>query len=258
MFQFSRILGAVTPKKAVAAAAVPDGMRFYVVGDIHGRVDLLRTLHERIRADSAALPGNTRKILICLGDYIDRGYESRAVLDLLIGNPLPDFEPVFLKGNHEDVLLRFLKDPVVGRGWFAIGGRETLLSYGVSVPPGVATPERLQDIQRRLKSALPKEHLDFISKLRLSHEAGDYFFVHAGIRPGRSLARQDPGDLLWSRDDFLRSEKTHAKIIVHGHSITSEPEVRANRIGIDTGAYSSNRLTCLVLEGQSRAFLQTA
>jgi len=238
-------------------AAVPDGIRLYVIGDIHGRADLLRWLHIRIKADASDRPASTSAILVYLGDYVDRGPGSQDVIDILVHNRFPEFERIFLKGNHDDALLQFLEDPATGSGWFAMGGLQTLLSYSVSVPSGVATPERLEDVRRGLKAALPKAHLDFLSRLELSYEAGDYFFAHAGILPNRSLARQDPADFLWGDKAFLRSKKMHEKIIVHGHFVSSEPDVRANRIGIDTGAYFSNQLTCLVLEGQSRRFLQT-
>jgi serine/threonine protein phosphatase 1 len=238
-------------------AAVPDGVRLYVVGDIHGRADLLRELHDLIEADASDRPASTSPLLVYLGDYIDRGPGSRDVIDTLISDSFPDFERIFLKGNHDDSLLQFLEGPAAGSGWFGMGGLQTLLSYGVSVPSGVATAERLEEVQRRLIAALPKAHLDFLSRLELSYEAGDYFFAHAGILPNRSLARQDPEDFLWGDNTFLRSDKAHEKVIVHGHFVSSEPDVRANRIGIDTGAYFSNLLTCLVLEGQSRRFLQT-
>ncbi len=257
MFGIFRNRKAANRRRVNSAAAVPDGMRLYVIGDIHGRADLLRELHDLIEADASDRPASTSPLLVYLGDYIDRGRGSRDVIDILIGEPFPDFERIFLKGNHDDSLLQFLEEPASGSGWFGMGGLQTLLSYGVSVPSGVATPERLEDVRRGLKAALPKAHLDFLLSLELSYEAGDYFFAHAGILPNRSLARQDPEDFLWGHNTFLRSEKAHEKIIVHGHFVTSEPDVRANRIGIDTGAYFSNLLTCLVLDGESRRFLQT-
>ena len=257
MFKIFRKSEVANSQRVNSAAAVPHGMRLYVVGDIHGRADLLRELHDRIKADASDRPASTSAILVYLGDYIDRGYGSRDVIDMLVSDPFPDFERVFLKGNHDDALLQFLQEPATGISWFGIGGLQTLLSYAVSVPSGVATSDRLEEVRRRLKAALPKAHLDFLSRLQLSYEAGDYFFAHAGILPNRSLARQDPEDFLWGDDAFLKFEKMHEKIIVHGHFITSEPDIRANRIGIDTGAYFSNQLTCLVLEGQGRRFLQT-
>lgn len=257
MLGLLRKLGPEHPGPRQGVARVPEGTRFYVVGDIHGRADLLRRLHVLIDDDARGVPAGTKRIVVYIGDYVDRGPESRAVIDCLLEEPLADFEQVFLKGNHEDALLQFLEDPTTGPEWFSIGGDATLLGYQVGVLPGVATEERLLDIQRQLESAIPREHLDFFDRLRLSFEAGDYLFVHAGIDPERSLARQRPADLLWIREDFLMSEKMYEKIVVHGHTPHAEPEVKPNRIGIDTGAYYSNRLTCLVLEGRTRRFLHT-
>lgn len=257
MLELLRKLRTKHPGPRDCAACVPEGTRFYVVGDIHGRADLLHRLHVLIDNDARGVPAGTAKIVIYIGDYVDRGHQSRAVVDCLLEEPLADFKYVLVKGNHEDALVQFLEDPATGPEWFSIGGDATLLSYQVGVLPGVATQERLLDIQRQLKSAIPREHLDFFDGLRLRFEAGDYLFVHAGIDPERSLAHQRPADLLWIREDFLTSEKMYEKIVVHGHTPHAEPEVKPNRIGIDTGAYFSNRLTCLVLEGRTRRFLHT-
>jgi serine/threonine protein phosphatase 1 len=159
-------------------------------------------------------------------------------------------------GNHEDFMLRLLEDPSIAPLWIVNGGDATLYSYGVDWrgPYGAGD---LEAISKGLRAALPDRHLKFLRSLALSHEEGDYLFVHAGIRPGRDLATQTPEDLMWIRDEFLRSDADHGKVVVHGHSISPEPELLDNRIGIDTGAFATGRLTCLVLDGATRRILQT-
>jgi serine/threonine protein phosphatase 1 len=238
------------------APATPDGTRLYAIGDIHGRADLLRRLHRLIEADAGGRPP-ARNVVVYLGDYVDRGLESRAVIELLLSAPLPGFECVHLLGNHENFLLRFLEDISVGPNWLTYGGRETLMSYGVKPPlPTVDTAE-LERAQHDFVACLPAAHLDFLNRLRVSHTEGDYLFVHAGVRPGVALAEQSVEDLLWIRDEFLLSNADFTKMVVHGHTIAAEPEVRRNRIGIDTGAYLTGTLTCLVVEGTDKRFLQT-
>lgn len=238
--------------------AVPRDRRYYVIGDIHGRADLLRRLHDQIKADAASADKATRCAVVYLGDYIDRGPDSRGVIDLILASAQDGFERIHLKGNHEDAMLRFMEDESRGAGWLAIGGRATLLSYGVKVPKDLTREEELQHIWLDLRLRMPLEHLEFFSTLDLKHEAGDYLFVHAGVRPGRPLDQQSPRDLMWIRDDFLKSRQNHGKIVVHGHSPKERPDVQDNRIGIDTTAYATNVLTCLVLESTSRRFLSTA
>ncbi|HLJ63120.1 MAG TPA: serine/threonine protein phosphatase, partial [Stellaceae bacterium] len=185
------------------------------------------------------------------------GPDSRAVLDFLIDHPLPGFEQITLKGNHEDAMLDFLDDLAIGPDWLFYGGTATLLSYGVEPPLPFDNPYELSRAQRELRERVPERHMRFLRKLALTHIEGDYFFVHAGIRPDRPLENQETSDLLWIRDTFLRSRKDFGKIIVHGHTITERPDVQRNRIGIDTGAFASGHLTCLVLEGAQWSFLQT-
>lgn len=227
----------------------------YIVGDIHGRHDLLRMLHEQVQEDSKAYTGIKR--IVYLGDYIDRGHESKQVVEELIFRPLMEFERIFLKGNHEDALLSFLADFNAAREWFQFGGEATVFSYGVAMQPGTRSDNMLKDIQADLSKAIPEKHIRFFNALRTSFEIGDYFCVHAGIDPSRPLHRQRDQDLMWIRDEFLWSKKDHEKIIVHGHSISETPDEQSNRIGIDTGAYYSNCLTCLVLEASERRYLQT-
>lgn len=242
--------------KPGTAPEVPAGRRIYAVGDIHGRLDLLRRLHLLVAEDAAARPGPLN-VLVYLGDYIDRGDASSAVIDLLLDEPVAGFETVHLKGNHEESLLRFLVDIEVGPAWLAYGGAETLLSYGVRPPQPAGRDRELQRAQAELRARLPERHRRFLEGLRLTHEEGDYLFAHAGVRPGVSLARQQEADLLWIRDEFLLSDEDFGKIIVHGHTITARPDVQHNRIGIDTGAFASGTLTALVLEGKTWSFLQT-
>jgi serine/threonine protein phosphatase 1 len=243
--------------RAMSAAATPPGTRIYAIGDIHGRLDLLLGLHELIAADAAGSRA-PRRVLIYIGDYIDRGPNSAGVLDLLLDRPLPGFEIVHLLGNHEDTLLQFPDDMAVGPSWLTYGGVQTLASYFIEVSPGSWRDEReLRRLQGEVRRRVPRRHVEFMRRLPLMHLEGDYLFVHAGIRPGVSLELQERDDLLWIRDEFLHSTKDHGKIVVHGHTISEGPDQQPNRIGIDTGAFHTDRLTCVVLEGASRSFLHT-
>lgn len=238
--------------RRTADPSVPPGTRVYAVGDIHGRADLLREIHRLIREDFNRAPVE-RPVAVYLGDYIDRGRESRQVVDILLDEPLTGFERVHLRGNHEDFMMRFLDDAATGPNWLLNGGEATVRSY---------TGERhdardLAHVRAALHDALPGRHLDFFRTLSLSYVEGDYLFVHAGIRPHVPLEKQDALDLMWIREEFLSSSIVHPKMVVHGHSIHFTPEVRPNRIGIDTGAYATGTLTCLMLQGTRRDFLHT-
>ncbi|MBT5415135.1 MAG: serine/threonine protein phosphatase [Rhodospirillaceae bacterium] len=251
---FGRLFGRNSAQ--AAPAALPPDTRIYAVGDIHGRADLLREAHDLIRADMARAPVG-RTVVIYLGDYVDRGLESRQVIDLLLDEPLEGVERIHLKGNHEQFMLLFLDDQGVGGNWLSNGGNATLYSYGVGMGEASSMEERMTAAQATLREAVPQRHLAFLRDLRLSHREGDYIFVHAGVKPGRLLEEQVEEDLLWIRDEFLHCDRDLGGIVVHGHSIAAEPEIRANRIGIDTGAFASGVLTVLVLEGTGRGFLQT-
>jgi len=233
---------------------LPKNHRLYCIGDIHGRLDLLEEAHQKIAND--ALNFNGIKILVYLGDYVDRGMHSKQVIDCLLGNSFSDFEKMFLLGNHEQVLLQFLrsKEPSIAHDWFRFGGLSTLLSYDVRVQ-GIPTSKDLERLRIEFKEKLPATHLGFFDQLVLNYEIGGYFFVHAGVKPKVKLKRQRPEDMLWIREEFLTSDVFHGRVIVHGHSVTDEPEIRHNRIGMDTGAYASGRLTCAVFEDVGCQFL---
>ena len=239
------------------AARVPSGERVYAVGDIHGRPDLVARLWAKIIADADAAPSSTMRV-VYLGDYVDRGPGSRDVLDMLCDPTRQPLPSVFLRGNHEQAMLDFLADPVNGAGWLRFGGDATVLSYGIRAPTHLHSLFRLEFIRERLAETLPPAHLAFLTELRYTHEVGDYFFAHAGIDPKRALDQQRARDLLWIRETFLDDKRDFGKVVVHGHSITERPVVRANRIGIDTGACFTNVLTCLVLEEDTHRFLDTA
>jgi serine/threonine protein phosphatase 1 len=231
---------------------VPRGIRVYAIGDIHGRIDLLRGVFERIDASLEAYPIK-HALHIFLGDYIDRGPHSREVIDALLARK-HQHAMVFLKGNNESFAIQVLSDPSVLSEWTQSGGINTLLSYGVK-PSTRDDPQSDKDIAIAFRQALPESHHQFIQSLALSFTCGDYFFTHAGVRPGIPLNEQSEQDLLWIREDFLLHEEDFGKVIVHGHTPVSEPEIRANRINIDTGAYATGRLACLVLQDDRIAII---
>ncbi len=232
-----------------APASLPPDQRVYAVGDIHGCLDRLRALHAAIAADLADRPVPSAT-LIHLGDLIDRGPDSAQVVALLAtAPPLPGItQTLTLRGNHEALLLAALEDPEKGdaaRLWMVNGGADALLSWGV--------PRRVEP--KDWATALPARDLAYLRGLSLRHQAGGYLFVHAGIRPGVPLDRQEPHDLMWIREPFLSSKLDHGAVVVHGHTPKPQPEIRANRIGIDTGAVMGGALTCLVLEEDRLGFL---
>lgn len=234
---------------------VPAGLRVYAIGDIHGRVDLLDALHAAI-VDDAAQHNALQQIIVYLGDYVDRGMESKATLERLLAGPPQGFRAIHLKGNHEQAVLDFLKDAEFGMVWRNFGGLETLHSYGIADAASLGTVADFRGAQKTFAAALPDAHLRFLQELRLSVSFGDYFFVHAGIHPDVRLERQREQDLLWIREPFLSSTADFGKIVVHGHTPEPEPVIRSNRIGVDTGAYMTGVLTALVLKGDTRDFIQ--
>lgn len=235
---------------------VPPGALVYAIGDIHGRADLLERLHDGIAADAGRQPP-PRRLVVYLGDYVDRGPDSRGVIDLLLDRAPPALEAVHLLGNHERMMLDFLDEAGTGTMWLRNGGDATLRSYGIDCAAGESDAQRLRDLRAALQDRLPSRHLDFLRSLSVTHVEGDYLFVHAGVRPGVSLAEQREEDMIWIRGTFLSSTLDHGKIVVHGHTIAPEPQICANRIGIDTGAWYTDRLTALALDGERRRLLAT-
>jgi serine/threonine protein phosphatase 1 len=241
--------------KPTAPASVPDGMVVYAIGDVHGRDDLLAQIIAALREDAATTSDHAT--VVFLGDYVDRGPGSRAVIDRLI--EASDDDTIawrFLRGNHDQSVLDFLRNPLTGMAWSDFGGRETLESYGVTAPPG-ANSEAWRAAAAAFAAALPLEHLNFFEELEPSCEIGDYFFVHAGVRPGVPLDRQSPRDLLWIREPFLSDPAPLPKVVVHGHTVTPQVHADDRRIGIDTGAYATGVLTALRLRGEEGAVIQT-
>lgn len=236
-------------------AAVPAGVRIYCIGDIHGRSDLLDEMHAAIAADVDRQPVDQARI-VCLGDYVDRGPDSAGVLDRL-SQPAPcGIARTLIKGNHEEIMERFLVEPSEAAGWLRLGGIQTMRSYGLEAEALMAR-EGLAAAAAELRERMPASHRKLLASLQFSEIVGDYFFCHAGVRPGVALEAQQPRDLMWIREEFLSSNADFGKKIVHGHTPVAEPELRANRINIDTYAFASNRLTCVVLEGSNLRFMAT-
>jgi serine/threonine protein phosphatase 1 len=238
--------------KAADHARTADGVRLYAVGDVHGRADLLEAMLARIDEHRAVRPA-IQVVEVFLGDYVDRGQQSRQVIDLLVARAARR-PAIHLRGNHESCLLEFLENPPSLAEWRQCGGLTTLVSYGLT-PSMKPDHDETARLAAGLAQALPDRHRDFLAGLQLSYQCGDYFFVHAGVRPGIPLADQREEDMLWIRDEFLVHEESFGKMIVHGHTPVIEPDIRANRINIDTGAYATGRLTCLVLEGCEVLFI---
>ena len=238
------------------AERLPDGMRVYAVGDIHGRLDLLDSLLASIADDDRMRGDGVKTLYVFLGDLIDRGPDSRGVVQRLLDFSRSGVNARFLMGNHEQVFLRAMADDQRAlRFLIRIGGRETLLSYGITEEDYRALD--FDELAALAAEKVPQAHLDFLAGFENWIALGDYVFVHAGLKPGVILEEQAHSDLYWIRDEFLSHRESFGRMVVHGHSITEDIDVRSNRIGIDTGAFATGRLTAIGLEGEERWFLST-
>ena len=251
------VLKFLRPRGAASVSARfqgPEGETVYAIGDVHGCLAELELLLQCISGEISSSGCSAH--LVFLGDYVDRGPDSAGVLRRLVGGPLPGNRQSFLMGNHEEAMLASLDgDLETLSGWLRYGGLDTLESYGIGrgevLRLGSSLPERMREV-------IPEAHIAFLRACEDYVQAGDYLFVHAGIRPGVPLPDQDSTDLRWIRSGFLDDDQTdHGMLVVHGHSVVAEPETRSNRIGIDTGCFRSGRLTALVVEGPERRFLST-
>lgn len=249
--KFRSLFSKSEPLPDAPEASVPAGQRVYAIGDIHGRLDLFDLLLDTIRDDPAAR-GPADTCLILLGDLIDRGPESCGVveraMELAEGGKLR-----VLAGNHEEMLLGSMADKETLRHFLRHGGKETLFSYGLTLEE--YSTSNLESLHTRIPDLIPGAHVAFMRGMENQIAFGDYLFVHAGIRPGVPLDQQIVPDLRWIRREFLDHAEPHSHVVIHGHTITDDPVVRPNRIGIDTGAFASGRLTAIGLEGGDRWFL---
>jgi serine/threonine protein phosphatase 1 len=251
---FSRLFGR---RPAQAAAPSTGGRLIYAIGDVHGRLDLLAPLVGDIAQDAERATTAQPPMLVFLGDYVDRGPESKGVVELILElSASRAFEVRTLKGNHEEALLQFLDDPGFGAAWTEHGGAATLASYGVQPPAQRTDLEAWNNAREALRAVLPPEHRRFFEGLELMVTAGDYAFVHAGARPGVPLEAQSERDLLWIRQEFLEDRRRFEKVIVHGHTPLEEPQLTPVRLGLDTGAYATGVLTAIRLLGEDQRVIQ--
>lgn len=239
------------PDAFAEPARAPPGASLTAIGDVHGRLDLLEPILAAIETRARRVSGR-RHVVILLGDLIDRGRDSFGVLDRLAAG-IAGAETVILRGNHEDVLLRFLGGDPTALGWLEFGGTETLASYGIDMR--AMRHLDMAHLRAEIVSAMPASHVGLLATLSLTYTAGDYMFVHAGARPGRPLNVQTEQDLIWIREEFLDSTYRFEKKIVHGHTPVPEPDFRRNRINLDTGAFASNRLTAALFEDDTVTLL---
>ena len=257
----------VTPLAVTRKTNAPAGQCLYAIGDIHGRCDLLERLILQIEEDAGNLPDGTTVTIVFLGDYIDRGLQSRDVIDFLLSDRMNPFERVFLMGNHEEALLRFMNEVSFGKQWVRYGGAETLYSYGLQPPNSrvsLDSHEAMEAVQRAwdkvwtdFRQRLPETHLKFFQSLQHYYIAGDYLFVHAGLRPGSALEQQTVRDMLWIRDEFLDASEQFPQMVVHGHTPEDSIHHDNRRIGLDTGAFISGKLSAARLFQDEVTFLST-
>lgn len=252
----NRLLRKKKPSRPIDNASIPEGRRVYAIGDIHGRNDLLQQLLAKIVRDDGER-GAAESEIIFLGDLVDRGPDSAGVLDTAMQLKEKAGNVRFLMGNHEEVYLAAATGNEKSVRFFnRIGGRETILSYDISRKDYIEL--NMAQLAERIPALFPREHIDFVSGFEDQIIIGDYAFVHAGIRPGIPLSEQRKKDLRWIREEFLAIEEPHEKVIVYGHTISDDVVEAGNRIGIDTGAYYSGKLTALGLQGSERWYLDTS
>jgi len=244
----------VTPGISTDDANGPSNYIITAIGDIHGRHDALVCLLGKLKhfEESQVKPVQ----YVFLGDYIDRGPESAQVIDAVI-NWNKQHRCIFLSGNHEASFLKFLDAPIRNAEWLNFGGIDTALSYGIRTPMGRLSNKQIISLADDLKDAIKRDHLEFLANLQLSYESCDYLFVHAGVYVNQALSENDEKSYLWMREPFLSSNTLFDRIIVHGHTITEdfEPEIRQNRIGIETGSYLNGKITALIIDGGQRSFI---
>ncbi|MEM9178107.1 MAG: metallophosphoesterase family protein [Pseudomonadota bacterium] len=250
--------GSIGPSARISVPsehALDENTLIYAVGDIHGRADLLSDLLGQIERDATGFVGDVH--IVFLGDYIDRGFQSRQVIDILLGERVKAFQAHFIKGNHEDAILSFISDPSFGPKWATYGGRETLVSYGIKPPKSMSLNEEWKKAHDDFLKACPRTHQTFLRTLPTRVKIGGYGFVHAGMKPGKDFAEQEDHDLMWIRDEFLSSKSTFDVVVVHGHTPTDVPHHDHRRINVDTGAYFTGRLTAVKLTSDVVEFLAT-
>lgn len=251
---FRRLFGLKSAREAPPSTG---GRLVYAIGDVHGRLDVLGPLLHDIAKDALAARPAERPLLVLLGDYVDRGPESRGVIDLILQMQADaTFEVAPLKGNHEEALLQFLDEPGFAATWMEHGGGATLASYGVQPSTARTDVESWAKVRDIFDQALPADHRRFYQTLELVRVVGDYAFVHAGVRPGVALEQQSERDLLWIRHEFLNDRGPFDKVIVHGHTPTEEPQMLKHRLGVDTGAYATGVLTAVRLYGEEQRLMQ--
>ena len=244
-------------KSALDAPPTTGGRLIYAIGDVHGRLDVLEPLLRDIGRDVLVSKPDERPLLVFLGDYVDRGPDSRRVVDRVLQITADGaFEVAALKGNHEEALLQFLEEPAFAATWMEHGGGPTLASYGVQPSAARTDVESWTRVRDAFDKALPAAHRAFYKSLELMRVVGDYAFVHAGVRPGVALSDQAEHDLLWIRYEFLQDRGPFGKVIVHGHTPTEAPQLLKHRLGLDTGAYATGVLTAVRLHGEDQRLMQ--
>ena len=247
----SKAVPFVAPPRQRLMRSLSEFSAIYAIGDVHGCYSELLRLEQRIVADAALDPGS--KLLVMLGDYIDRGPNSRAVLEHLCRPPPPGFERVALCGNHDDSFWRFLQAPTDNRSWLDFGGKETLYSYGIDASQILRQGGGVEGLAQAANDKMPGAHRDLLETMPIALSVDSLIFVHAGIRPGIPLENQVDSDLMWIREPFLSEGSALASVVIHGHSPSTDATFSKGRIGIDTGAYATGKLTALkIAEGRAR------